>query len=141
MCSMTSSEQPAQARDRASAFVRTVGLELDEIGPRRVTGAIELGADHHQRGGIVHGGVYAAAIETAAGLGAARAARDHGLVAVGVNNNASFLRSMSTGRVSVVAEPIHQGRTQQLWEVRITDGKGRLVATGQVRLQNVAARA
>jgi 1,4-dihydroxy-2-naphthoyl-CoA hydrolase len=133
---MASSKQQATA----SAFVRAVGLAFDEVGPTRVTGTIKLGADHHQRGGIVHGGVYAAAIETAAGVGAGRAAREHGLVAVGVNNNTNFLRPVRTGRVSVLAEPIHQGRTQQLWEVRITDGDGRLVASGQVRLQNVAER-
>jgi len=38
----------------------------------------------------------------------------------------------------VVAEPIHQGATQQLWEVNITRAEdGKLVARGQVRLQNV----
>lgn len=42
--------------------------------------------------------------------------------------------------VEVVAEPIQQGRTQQLWQVAITrvqDGKA--VARGQVRLQNIDA--
>jgi acyl-coenzyme A thioesterase PaaI-like protein len=47
---------------------------------------------------------------------------------------------MSEGRVEVVATPIQQGRTQQLWEVRISDADGRLVAIGQVRLQNVTPR-
>jgi uncharacterized protein (TIGR00369 family) len=130
------------ARDprRRSTFLRAVGLELDEVSATRVTGWLELGPDHCQPSGIVHGGVYATAIESAAGLGAAAAAREHDRVAVGVNNNSNFLRAMSGGRVSVAAEPVHQGRTQQLWEVRIADDQGRLVATGQVRLQNVPAR-
>ncbi len=68
------------------------------------------------------------------------AASEHGLVAVGVNNNTNFLRSMISGRVQVVARPIQQGRTQQLWEVRISDADERLVAVGQVRLQNVVPR-
>jgi acyl-coenzyme A thioesterase PaaI-like protein len=37
----------------------------------------------------------------------------------------------------VVARPIQQGRTQQLWTVDITDAEARLVATGQVRLHNI----
>ena len=99
-----------------------------------------LGPEHHQPWGLVHGGVYTAAVETAASVGGSLAASDRGLVAVGVNNNTNFLRSKSEGRVDVVAEPLQQGRTQQLWEVRIVDEEMRLVAVGQVRLQNVTPR-
>jgi acyl-coenzyme A thioesterase PaaI-like protein len=35
------------------------------------------------------------------------------------------------------AEPIHRGRRQQLWVVTITDDSDRVVARGQVRLQNL----
>jgi hypothetical protein len=47
---------------------------------------------------------------------------------------------MISGWVRVGARPIQQGRTQQLWEVSISDADGRLVAVGQVRLQNVVPR-
>jgi 1,4-dihydroxy-2-naphthoyl-CoA hydrolase len=36
-----------------------------------------------------------------------------------------------------VGTPIHRGRSQQLWGVVITDTSDRLVAKGQVRLQNL----
>lgn len=61
-------------------------------------------------------------------------------MAVGVNNNTNFVRSMVSGRVDVRAVAIQQGRTAQLWKVRVTDGDDRLVAIGQVRLQNVTPR-
>ena len=124
----------------ASAFIRAAGLELHDVTPTHVAGWIDLGPDHHQPWGIVHGGVYTTAIETAASVGATLAVQENGLVAVGVNNNTNLLRSMTEGRVMVDAAPIQQGRTQQLWEVRITDDQGRLVATGQVRLQNITPR-
>ena len=89
----------------------------------------------------MHGGVYTTAIETAASVGASAAAAEQGLAAVGVNNNTNFVRSMVSGRVTVRADAIQQGRTAQLWEVRVTDGDDRLVAIGQVRLQNVTPRA
>ncbi len=58
-----------------------------------------------------------------------------------MNNNTHFLASMKEGRVDAVATPIVQGRTQQLWTVDITRASdGRLVATGQLRLQNIEAR-
>ncbi|MHB8465343.1 MAG: PaaI family thioesterase [Acidimicrobiales bacterium] len=124
----------------ASPFMRVAGLELDHVEADHVTGWIELGPQHHQPWGLVHGGVYTTAIESAASIGASLAAQERGLAAVGVNNNTNFLRSMSAGRVDVDARPIQQGKTQQLWEVRITDDQQRLVAVGQVRLQNIVPR-
>jgi uncharacterized protein (TIGR00369 family) len=59
---------------------------------------------------------------------------------VGTNNNTDFLRSMTAGTVAVTAVPVQQGRTQQLWEVRITSESGRVVARGTVRLQNIQPR-
>jgi 1,4-dihydroxy-2-naphthoyl-CoA hydrolase len=44
---------------------------------------------------------------------------------------------MTAGRIEVTARAIRQDRTQQLWQVDIVNEAGRLVATGQVRLQNV----
>jgi 1,4-dihydroxy-2-naphthoyl-CoA hydrolase len=120
--------------------MRAAGLRFDDVGPTEVTGWIDLDAEHHQPWGLVHGGVYTTAIESAASVGASTAAAEHGLVAVGVNNNTNFLRSMVSGRVAVHATAIQQGRTAQLWEVRVTDGDERLVAIGQVRLQNVTPR-
>jgi uncharacterized protein (TIGR00369 family) len=60
--------------------------------------------------------------------------------AVGVSNLTDFLRPHRAGRLSVIATPIHQGRTQQLWQVEIRRPEDeKLVARGQVRLQNVPA--
>lgn len=124
-----------------SDFAQTVGLRLTEVGGTRVVGWIEIGPQHHQPMGIVHGGVWCAAIEATASIGAATSVMDRGLLAVGVHNSTNFLASMSEGRVDVVATPITQGRTQQLWQVEITrSADGRLVATGQVRLQNITPR-
>jgi uncharacterized protein (TIGR00369 family) len=86
---------------------------------------------------VVHGGVYTTAAETAASLGASLAVRDRGQFAVGVHNATDFLRPATSGRAEVIAEPLQQGRVQQLWLVTITDERGRALARGQLRLQNV----
>ena len=87
----------------------------------------------------MHGGVYTTAFESAASVGASTAVRDQAQVVVGLTNTTHFLRSATQGRVSVDATALSQGRTQQLWRVDITDESGRLIAHGEVRLQNVAA--
>jgi uncharacterized protein (TIGR00369 family) len=114
------------------------GLVLDEISGTRVTAHIELGSRHHTPWGVVHGGVYTTAIESVASVGASVAVNERGEFSVGVNNTTDFLRSLREGRVDIVAEPVIQGRVQQLWEVKITRHEdGKAIAQGRVRLQNV----
>jgi 1,4-dihydroxy-2-naphthoyl-CoA hydrolase len=130
----------AASLEEGSAFLRAAGLILDEISAARVTGHLMLGPDHHTPWGIVHGGVYTTAIESAASVGASTAVRDQGQVAVGLTNTTHFLRSATGGRVNVEATALSQGRTQQLWRVDIRDETGRLIAHGEVRLQNVPGK-
>ena len=123
---------------QGSEFLRAAGLRLNEVSGAVVRGWMDLGPDHHTPWGMVHGGVYASAVESAASLGASAAVEEGGQIAVGVNNSTDFLRPMGEGRVEVVAEPILQGKSQQLWQVIITRAEdGKEVARGQVRLQNV----
>jgi len=122
----------------SSEFVRVAGLGFEEIGGSKVRGWIELGEHHHTPWGVVHGGVYATAVESAASVGASAAVEERGQFAVGVSNSTEFLRPMKEGRVDVVAEPVIQGRSQQLWQVIITRSEdGKEIARGQLRLQNV----
>jgi len=105
-----------------------------------VSGSVAADERHHQPWGLVHGGLYTTAIESFATTGAYQAVKNQGQQAVGVSNSTDFLRPHRSGRLSVVATPIHQGRTQQLWQVQITRPEdGKLVARGQVRLQNIDA--
>jgi 1,4-dihydroxy-2-naphthoyl-CoA hydrolase len=124
--------------DHPSAFLAALGMQFESVEPGRVVASIELGPDQHTPWGVVHGGAYTTAIESAASAGASAAVLDRGQFAVGVNNITDFLRPLVRGRVNIVAEPIHQGATQQLWQVTISRADdGKLVARGQVRLQNV----
>ena len=133
-----SAELPSVDLRAASRFVAASGFEVTEMTGVRVTGHVDLGPDQHTPWGVVHGGVYCTVIESAASIGASAAVLANGQFAVGVNNQTDFLRPMTTGRVDVVAEPIQQGRTLQLWLVTLTRADdGKTVARGQVRLQNV----
>lgn len=134
---MTEKDREAGILPEGSEFLRAAGLRVEEAGGMKVRGYIELGEEHHTPWGVVHGGVYAAAVESAASIGASAAVEEKGQFAVGVNNSTDFLRPMQDGRVDVVAEPIMQGKSQQLWQVIITRADGKEVARGQVRLQNV----
>ncbi|RMI32401.1 PaaI family thioesterase [Nocardia stercoris] len=120
-------------------FGDLIGLKLTEVGADRVAGEWLVTPQLHQPFGIVNGGVYCTVIETLASVGGAVWFGDRGTV-VGVNNNTDFLRAVTEGRLRGVATPVHRGRTQQIWQVVITDESDRMVARGQVRLQNLDPR-
>jgi 1,4-dihydroxy-2-naphthoyl-CoA hydrolase len=117
-------------------FAEWLGLSIEETSPDRVVIAWKTRPDLWQPYGIVHGGVYCSVVETAASIAAATWLGDRGQV-VGVSNQTDFLRAVSQGDLRAVATPVHRGRLQQLWAVEIHDDSGRLVAKGQVRLQNI----
>ncbi len=121
----------------AAGLNATLGFELEQSGPDRVVLAWTVGPEHLQPYGIVHGGVYCSAVEASASIGAALWFGGRGRV-VGVNNNTHFLRAAREGRLRATATPVHRGRSQQLWQVEITDAAATVVARGDLRLQNLA---
>ncbi len=122
-------------------FDSELGLQFTELGPDGARAHLEVKPELLQPMGLVHGGVYCSMIESMASVAAYTwlNARGDGGNVVGVNNNTDFLRSINSGTVYGSAEPIHRGRRQQLWLVTITDDDDRVVARGQVRLQNLEA--
>jgi 1,4-dihydroxy-2-naphthoyl-CoA hydrolase len=132
------------ARDEMTALVgsselmRLLEIDVEEVRATRVSGSIAADERHHQPWGLVHGGLYTSVIETFATTGAYEAVKDRGQQAVGVTNVTDFVRPHQRGRLNVIATAIHQGRTQQLWQVEIQRPEDdKLVARGQVRLQNI----
>ena len=117
-------------------FVGMVGLEVRYDDDGTVHGRLPIRPDLQQPYGIVHGGVYCTVVETLASHAAAMRAMADGNIVVGVSNTTDFLRATREGVLEAVAEPVHVGRTQQLWQVRIwRQADGKAVARGQVRLQ------
>ncbi|WP_207232604.1 PaaI family thioesterase [Micromonospora kangleipakensis] len=124
--------------DLTGGFVALLGLKFDEVSGEKVVIRWQVRPELHQPFGIQHGGVYCSVVETAASIGGSLWLGDKGQV-VGVSNQTDFLRAVREGELTAVGTPVHRGRSQQLWQVEITDDDGRLVSRGQVRLQNLTA--
>ncbi|MGP4054693.1 PaaI family thioesterase [Mycobacterium sp. 4D054] len=119
-------------------FDKVLGLTYLEMTPDGGRATLEITEQLLQPWGIVHGGVYCAVIESMASVSGQVWLCEHGGgTVVGVNNNTDFLRAIGTGTVTATSTPIHRGRRQQLWLITITDDTERVVARGQVRLQNI----
>ena len=125
-----------------AAFDREIGLTYTETSADGVKAHLAVTPKLHQPTGIVHGGVWCSMVESLASVSAYLWLTDNGGGnVVGVNNNTDFLRAVTEGTAYGVSEPVHRGRRQQLWLVTIRDADDRLIARGQVRLQNIEAQA
>jgi len=110
-----------------------LGIEIEEMSPERVTATMPVTPDHHQPFGLLHGGVSVVLAESAASVGGHLAAPS-GHSAVGIEVNANHVRPVREGILTATATPLHTGRTTQVWEVKITDEKDRLVCASRCTL-------
>ena len=117
-------------------FVDWLGLEFVEMSGDEVVCTWSAEPRMHQPYGIVHGGIHCSVVETLASVGAAVWMGDRGKV-VGVSNTTDFYKAVSDGTITATATPLHRGRSQQVWLVESRDADDRVVARGQVRLQNL----
>lgn len=120
----------------ASSFDDLIGLVIDEATPDGVTAHFEVTPQLLQPYGLLHGGVLCSVVES---VGSVSGAVWSGGNVVGTSNHTNFLRATRSGRLTARSTPVHRGRTQQLWDIDITDESGRLVAKGQLRLANLTS--
>lgn len=111
-----------------------MGLRFTKVTVDECSGEIEIGDQHRQPYGIVHGGVHTGIIEAACSTGAAMVALARKQSVVGLENSTSFIAAARSGIVRVTAVPVTRGRRTQVWEARVTDEAGKTLATGRVRL-------
>jgi uncharacterized protein (TIGR00369 family) len=104
------------------------GLEIVAADAESVTGVVQVRDELKQPAGLVHGGVYASIAESLASLGTAFVVVPEGKMVVGLANQTSFLRPVTAGAIHAEARVLHRGRTTWVWDVRISDDRGRLCA-------------
>jgi uncharacterized protein (TIGR00369 family) len=114
-----------------------MGLELVEVSKERVVARMPVTPAVHQPFGLLHGGASVALAETVASIGAWMNVDQATQGAVGIEINANHVRGVKSGVVTAVAEPIHVGRTTQVWTIRIADEQDRLVCTSRCTLATV----
>lgn len=134
-------------------WARSIGLELTAARADLLQAKWQGSPGLYQPFGLVNGGVHCTVTETLASLAAALHRLDGTLPheapvpaladlsgfppVVGVSNLTEFFRPLRTEKVTSTATPVHTGRTQQVWQVETVDEQDRLVARGQLRLQNL----
>ncbi|MFH2008669.1 MAG: PaaI family thioesterase [bacterium] len=115
-------------------YNRAMGLTFVTATAEELVAELVIEPHHLQPYGLVHGGVYSGMIETLCSTGAAVNEMPKGNTTVGLDNATSFLRAVREGTLRCTATPLVRGRRTHVWEAHVHDDRGRLVASGRVRL-------
>jgi len=124
-------EVPFQYRD---TILENLGIEFREMTRERMVLTMPVDRRTRQYTGSIHGGASAVLAETAGGIGAWMNIDREKKTVAGLELNINHLRPVTDGIVTATATPCHNGRTTAVWEVRITDEKGKLIAVARCTL-------
>jgi uncharacterized protein (TIGR00369 family) len=118
----------ATLQDRRVPFADTLGIRLTSVGPERVTAELEVREDLCTSVPILHGGALMAFADT---LGAVATAVNipADAATTTLESKTNFFAPAPLGStVRAETTPLHRGKTTQVWQTRITNVEGRLLA-------------
>src|SRR5438094_6959053 len=116
----------------SGALMARLGIEWLEASPDRLVARMPV-EGNVQPYGILHGGATAALCETVASVGTALRVGAEKRV-TGIELNINHLRSATQGFVTATGVPLHVGRTTAVWDMRVQDERGRLIAASRLTL-------
>ena len=107
---------------------RWLGLSITVATTDRIVAELTVREELCTSGSIMHGGAIMAFADTVGALGTIANLRD-GQGTTTIESKTNFFAGSPIGtRLIAEATPLHRGRRTQVWETRITNAEGRLVA-------------
>ncbi len=117
----------------------TLGIKTESYDFDKVVLSMEVTPKVHQPMGLLHGGVSCVLAESAASFGAAINLLPE-KTAVGIELNASHLKSVTSGVIVATATPIRKGRKIHVWGIEIKDPQDNMICTARCTLAVVDLR-
>jgi len=115
-----------------NTMVEHLGIEVTEVGEGFLAGKMPVDFRTHQPMGLLHGGASVVLAETLASIGAALQVDLSKKACVGLEINANHIRGVKEGWVYGKATVLHNGRSTQVWETKITNEAGDLVCISRM---------
>src|SRR5690242_4802189 len=117
-----------------------LGMLIEEASADRVVMSMPVTQTTQQPVGILHGGATVALAESAASIGTWLGIDRTTYSAVGLEINCNHLRSKREGTVRAIALPLHRGRRNWVWDIRVVDESDALVAIARCTMAVVPLR-
>ena len=112
----------------ALPFADLMGVTICEATKTRVVGRLTVREELTTGGHILHGGAYMAFADTLGAIGAVLNLRE-GTRTTTLESKTNFLGSARVGEtITGEATPLHVGRRSSVWQTRILNEDGRLLA-------------
>jgi 1,4-dihydroxy-2-naphthoyl-CoA hydrolase len=112
----------------ALPLATTLGIELTVAETDRVVGRLTVREEITTGGQILHGGAYMAFADSLGAIGAVLNLRE-GTRTTTLESKTNFLGSARVGEtITAEATPLHIGRRSSVWQTRITNADGKLLA-------------
>lgn len=119
---------------RQSELLRLFDIEIETAEKGFVVLTMPVTPKVHQYIGIMNGGISLLLAETAASLGAVVSSDLSKVTPVGIEINANHLRAVSRGTLRVEAKNVYHGRTLSVWQVEITNDRGKMICVSRCTL-------
>ncbi|MEL7292661.1 MAG: hotdog fold thioesterase [Pseudomonadota bacterium] len=116
-----------------NTLIEHLNIVYSDVGEDFISATMPVCSFTHQPLGMLHGGASVVLAETLGSV-AANFCVDEDSFCVGLDINANHVRSMRSGQVIGTATPIHLGISTQVWQINITDERGRLVCTSRLTI-------
>lgn len=122
----------------ADTLVEHLNIQFTEIGADFLTARMPVDQRTKQPFGLLHGGASAALAETVGSVAANCCIDPATHRCVGLDLNASHIRSVRRGYVWGTATPIHVGSRTQIWQIMIRDEKDHLICMSRLTMAVLA---
>jgi uncharacterized protein (TIGR00369 family) len=120
---------------RKDTLVEGLGITYVPSAPGTFAATMPVDRRTVQPMGLLHGGATAALAETLGSMGSAMLVDRERFAVVGIELNANHLKGVRSGTVTATGTLLHRGRTTHVWDIRVNNEAGELVAV--CRLTNV----
>ena len=111
-----------------------LGIKITDYGNNYICGKMPVDRRTKQPYGLLHGGASVAFAETLGSIGAGMQIDYNNQSVVGIEINASHLKSIKKGWVYGRAQPLRVGKTIQVWDINITDKDDNLICVSRLTL-------
>lgn len=114
--------------------VEHLDIKITEAADDYLVGTMPVDEKTKQPYGVLHGGASCVLAESIGSIASNLVVDPAMYYAAGLEINANHVRPVTSGLVTAKAKAVHLGKTTHIWDIRITDERGKLVCISRLTM-------